>query len=69
MTTSGDTPRLYRRHQRHARFANLRYSPQEEAFLDTQAARLSLTNKQVFDKLAKNTAQRIKDAPNSGALS
>jgi len=69
MTDANATPRLYRRHQRHASLARMRYSDQADAFLDKQATRLGLTEAQVFADLKKNTAQRIKDAPNSGALS
>lgn len=63
-------PRLYRRHQRHARFARLRYSSQAREFLAVESARLSSHGfeSSLFAKLLKNTGNQIHVAANLGAL-
>lgn len=63
-----DSPRLLRRHQRHGKFARLRYGRQEKSFLAGQATRLSSTSAVVFGKLTKYTAGRVKAAANLAAI-
>ena len=63
------TPREYNQHQRHSRFARLRYSKQAKAFEAAEATRLSSTNANIFAKLVKNTAARVKAALTYGSLS
>lgn len=63
-------PRSYSRHQRHRQFARIRGgADQFSTFLTTQATRLSTTTSAIFVFLKKNTAQRIKNAANTGQLS
>jgi len=68
MTEKNASPRLYRRHQRHAVYSRMRYSNQEQAFLTLQAARLSTTELVVYDALYKVTAGQIHSAANVGAI-
>lgn len=64
------SPRLYRRHQRHAVFGRLRYSSQAREFLAVQSARLASHGYEatLFGKLLTNTAPQISVAANIGAL-
>lgn len=64
------SPRFYRRHQRHARVARLRYSSQAREFLRKQAVRLASVGYEstLFGKLTTNSAGQIAVAANVGAL-
>lgn len=63
-------PRSYSRHQRHRQFNRIKIGANQfSAFLTVQAARLSTTTSAIFVFLKKNTAQRIKNAANTGQLS
>jgi hypothetical protein len=66
--TVNAAPRLFRRHQRYAHFDRLNHSPQEIAWLETQANRLSTTTAIVFGKLNTYTSDQIVLAANLAAL-
>jgi hypothetical protein len=55
------SPRLYRRHQRYARIARMRYSRQAREFIVDNATRLSGASYEstLFGKLTTNTAAMI----------
>lgn len=64
-------PREYAKHQRHAKLARRRHdnkNGQFGAFLSAQATRLTLTVAQVFAKVTKYGAARVKSAANSGLI-
>lgn len=61
-------PREYDAHRRHSRLALRRHDDQQAAFLAQQATRLTLTAAQVFAKIVKYGAARVKAAANSAAL-
>jgi hypothetical protein len=63
-------PRSYSKHQRYRKFARVGIgADQFSAFLAAEATRLTLTSAQVFAKLVKNTADRIRQVTSSGSLS
>lgn len=74
---SGPSPRCHSKHQRHAKFARETKEnftrpnapDQFSTFLTTQATRLSTTTIAIFNFLKKNTADRIRNAANTGQLS
>ena len=66
-------PREYNAHQRHAKLARQRYSGKVKAgqlgaFLQYQATRLTLTTAQVFAKVTKYGAARVKGAATSSLI-
>jgi hypothetical protein len=73
---SGQTaasPREYNKHQRHASLARRRYSAKAKRsqlgeFLAYQATRLTLTAAQVFAKVTKYGAARVKAAASSASI-
>lgn len=67
----GASPREYNKHQRYARFARVRHSQQELAFLAEIAAKLgggAVTTAVVFAKIAKYGADQVKAATNISQL-
>lgn len=62
------SPRLYKRHQRYANFNRLNHSKQELEFFAVQAARLSLSEAQIFSALDSFTADQIRAAADAAAL-
>jgi hypothetical protein len=56
------SPRLFRRHQRYARYTRLNHSKQEIEFLAVEAARLSTTEALIFGALDSYTADQIRAA-------
>ena len=72
----GPSPICHRKHERHAAFGRLRVATASRigqdhfvAFLNAQATRLSTTATAIFTFLKKNTADRIRNATNTGQLS
>jgi hypothetical protein len=65
---TGASPREYNSHQRHSSAAKRRHDDQLAAFLSAQATRLTLTTAQVFAKVTKYGAARVKAAANSAAI-
>lgn len=59
---TGPSPRCHKNHERHDRFARVRHSQQEIAFLAAQATRLSSTSAVIFAKVVKYGADRVKAA-------
>jgi hypothetical protein len=67
---TGPSPRDYSKHQRYRRFSRVGIgADQFSAFLAAEATRLTLTSAQVFVKLVKNTADRIRQVTSSSDLS
>jgi len=67
-TDAPASPRLFRRHQRYARFNRLNHSKQEIEFLAVEAARLSRTEAQIFGALDSYTADQIRAASTASQL-
>lgn len=67
-STANASPRLYARHQRHARLARTRRSGQKLRFLSVEATRLFTTKTAIFNFLYANHADTIEVAANTGVL-
>lgn len=64
-----DSPRAYSQHQRYRKFSRIKQGARQfSAFLAAEGTKLTQTSAQVFAKLTKNTAQRIKNAATTGDL-
>lgn len=67
-STPAPSPRLDKRHTRHASDARHGRSQQENEFLRVQAARLSTTKAILFAKLSKYSAEQIASAASLSAI-
>lgn len=65
---TGPTPRTYRAHDRHGRYARIRNADQLPAFLTRVATKLTSTASVIYAKLQKYGAARVNAAANLSDL-